>query len=135
MTPGFHTRSEAGFSLAETLVALFITAVGTLSVATLIGYGTKLQTTARDATIAASAGRQELERLRLADPLAAKRTVGGSLTANVANHSTTSTVQGQTYRIRWAIVAGPASTKEVTMVVLPQDNNWPLATLGARLWP
>lgn len=126
---------EAGFSLTEVIVALIVTTVGGLSMATLIGYGTRLQTTARDVTIAASAARQEFERLRTAAPLNAKRAVGGSLTADLANHSTTVQMQGMTFRVRWQVAAGPANTREVQLVVLPPRVEFPLATVGGRLWP
>ncbi len=133
-TPNPRRRDE-GFSITEVLVALVVTVIGTLSMATLIAYGTRLQVTARDVTRAAAAGRQELERLRTAPPLSAKRSIDGSLTADVANHFVTVQSQGATFRVRWQVSAGPAGTREVAMVVLPERDDFPLVTMGGKLWP
>jgi prepilin-type N-terminal cleavage/methylation domain-containing protein len=130
-----RTSSESGFSLVEVLMALVVTTIGTLSVATLMAYGTKLQTTSRDTTTAAAVARQQMERLRMLPPLSASRAIGGSLTADVTDHSTIVTTQQAQFRVRWVVTAGPASTKEVNIVVLSGPANLQLARVGGTVWP
>lgn len=127
--------SEAGASLVEVLVALVVTVVGTLSVATLMAYGTSLQVTSRDTTTAAAVARQQMERLRMLPPLSPARAVGGSLTADVANFSAVvDSTHGQ-FRVRWQVSAGPAGTKQIEMIVLPARVDLQLAEIGGSVWP
>lgn len=127
--------SEAGASMVEVLVAMLVTVVGTLSVATLMAYGTNLQVTSRDTTTAAAVARQQMERLRMLPPLAPSRAIGGNLAADVANYSAlVDTTHGQ-FRVRWVVTAGPAGTKQVDMIVLPVSSNLTLAQIGGSVWP
>lgn len=133
--PLLRRTSQSGFSLVEVMVALIVTTVGTLSVATLMAYGTRLQVTSRDTTAAAGVARQQMERLRMLPPLAAERSLGGSLTADVANHfRLVATTNGQ-LRCRWLVTTGPAGTKEVNVVVMPITTNLRLAQIGGAVWP
>lgn len=133
--------SDTGASMVEVLVAMVITVVGTLSVATLMAYGTTLQVTSRDTTTAAAVARQQMERLRMLPPLHPSRALGpggspaGSLTSSVANYSAVvDTTHGQ-FRVRWLVTAGPAGTKQVEMIVLPARMNLQLAQIGGSVWP
>ena len=78
---------------------------------------------------------RRLERLRTAPPLSVRRSLGGSLADDVANHFAVVQSQGATFRVRWQVTTGPASTKQVAMVVLPARVDFPLATMGGQLWP
>lgn len=126
--------SESGASLVEVLVALVVTTVGTLSVATLMAYGTRLQVTSRDTTTAAAVARQQMERIRMLPPLSASRAIGGSLTADVANYSMTVATPQASFRVRWQVTASAASMKEVNVVVLG-PTNLELARIGGTVWP
>lgn len=136
-----HRKGEAGASLVEVMMALLVTTVGTLAVASLMAYGTRLQATARDTTTAAGYGRQQLERLRMLPPLSPSRALGpngapaGSLTADVANYSTGLTTQQARFRCRWVVSAGPAGTKQINLVVLSNPGNLRLAEIGGSVWP
>jgi hypothetical protein len=140
------SRGEAGSSLAEVLVALVVTAVGTLSMATLIAYGTRLQTTSRDTTLATAVGRQQIERLRMLPPLNPSRAAvvtpcasppcpPGSLTADVPNYFTVVPTPAGQFRCRWTVAPGPAGTKQVQMVVLRDPGTFPVAELEVSVWP
>jgi Tfp pilus assembly protein PilV len=127
--------SEAGATLVEVLVAMVVTVVGALSVATLMAYGTNLQVTSRDTTTAAAIARQQMERLRMLPPLSPARAIGGSLTTSAANYSAVvDSTHGQ-FRVRWVVTAGPAGTKQVEMVVLHARANLQLAQIGGSVWP
>lgn len=128
-------RSEAGATLVEVLVALLVTAIGTLSVATLMAYGTRLQSTSRDTTTAAGVARQTMERLRMLPPLSPSRQFGGSLTADVADYSTVITTPQGTFRCRWQVSIAPSNMKEVNIVVLSGPSNLVLARIGGMVWP
>ncbi len=126
---------ESGFTLVEVLMALVVTTVGTLSVAALMAYGTRLQSTSRDTTTAAAVAREQMERLRMLPPLSPSRALGGSLTADVTNYSATVTTPQARFRVRWVVTAGPAATKEVNLVVLAGPANLELARIGGTVWP
>ena len=96
-------KRQAGFSLAEMLVATAIGAFGLAGVGALIGYGIQLQGNARASTLGVNMAVAELERLRMLPVASAERADGGSLTANAANHFA---IRGQT-TIRWTVADGP----------------------------
>lgn len=127
-------NAETGASLVEVLVALLVTAVGTLSVASLMAYGTSLQVTSRDTTSAAAIGRQQFERLRMLPPLSPERAVGGSLTADAANHFRVVATTSGPLRCRWVVTTAAAGTKEINLVVLT-PRNLQLAQIGGAVWP
>jgi Tfp pilus assembly protein PilV len=128
-------NSEAGASLVEVLVAMLVTVVGTLSVATLMAYGTSLQVTSRDTTTAAAVARQQMERLRMLPPMSPSRAIGGSLTANVNNYTAEVDTTHGRFRVRWQVTPGPAGTKQVEMIVLSVSSNLQLAQIGGSVWP
>jgi Tfp pilus assembly protein PilV len=97
-------KREAGFSLTEILVATVLTTVGVLGAAPLMVYGTNLQYSSRDGSLAVNLAVAELERIRMLPVWAPERQNGGSLTANVANHFR---IDGDV-TMRWVIANGPA---------------------------
>lgn len=127
--------SESGSSMVEVLMALLVTTIGTLSVATLMTYGTRLQSTSRDTTTAAAVARQQMERLRMLPPLSASRAWGGSLTADLANYSAAVVTPQARFRCRWTVTPGPAGVKQVDLVVLSGPSNLQLAQIGGTVWP
>jgi hypothetical protein len=99
--------------------------VCSLGVAMMILYGTRLGASARELTLASSAARARLERLRVlprADP--ARRT-GGSLSADEAGHFAR---EGRLTE-RWTIQDGPAGTQLITVAVTGAAPGAP----GARI--
>jgi len=145
MTISRPSRShDAGFSLAEMLVATAIAAFGLAGVAALIGTGIQLQGNARASTIGVNLAVAELERLRALPSTSAERTNGGSLVANAANHFA---VRGQT-TMRWVIADGPACgpvswagpaapvecSKSITVVAIPPNPLAARSTVTGLLW-
>ncbi len=135
---------QAGFSLAEMLIATAIAAFGLAGAAAMIGHGVRLQGNARASTLAVNLAVAELERLRTLPVTAAERALGGSLTANTAGHFA---VRGQT-TVRWVIADGPACgpipwagpvapvecTKTVTVSAFPPNVMAARATIAGQLW-
>jgi prepilin-type N-terminal cleavage/methylation domain-containing protein len=113
---------EKGFSLIECLIAMVITTVGLLAVASLIEVGIRLQSESRDAAAANAFARAKIEELRNYAPTAAQRARGGSVTADVTNYN--DSPDGQ-FRRRWLIETNPADagvptgTQRITVVVVP----------------
>lgn len=139
-----RSRADAGFSLAETLVATAIAAFGLAGVAALIGTGVQLQSNARSNTTSINLAVAELERLRALPAASAERAVGGSLTANAASHFV---VRGTT-TIRWVISNGPACgpsiwsganppvecAKNITVLAIPLNGLAAQTTVTGMLW-
>jgi Tfp pilus assembly protein PilV len=135
---------EAGFSLAEALVSMAITAVGVLGVATLFGVGANMQLNTRDSSTSINLVIAEIERLRMLPVTAPERANGGSLTTDVANHFA---VDDQV-TTRWVIADGPACgpttwsgtapvvecTKHITAVAVSRNTRSIPARVEALLW-
>jgi Tfp pilus assembly protein PilV len=107
-------HKEAGFSFTEAVVSAAVMAAGTLGVAGLFLYGTRMQSVARYGSGATGAATARLERLRMLPVSALERQNGGSLTANDLNHSS---LEGF-YQVRWVIADGPAGTKDITVLAI-----------------
>lgn len=136
-------RSQSGFSLAEMLVATAIAAFGLAGIAALIGLGVQLQGNARAATIGVNLAVAELERLRALPHTAAERAIGGSLTANTANHFA---IRGTT-TLRWVIANGPACgvpswaapaaadcTREISVIAIPENVLAAPSRVSGMVW-
>jgi hypothetical protein len=104
MTGPVSLKREAGFSITEVVVATLITTLGVMGVAPMLVYGTGMQYTARDGSLASNMAVAELERIRTLPVWAVERQNGGSLDINVANHF----VQRGEVTLRWVITNGPA---------------------------
>lgn len=149
MTRPTPPRRDAGFSLAETLVATAIAAFGLAGVAALIGTGVQLQNNARHSSMAVNLAVAELERLRMLPTASAERSNGGSLTANQTSHfAVRGTPATGTTTIRWVVADGPACgvvgwggpgapvecTKTITVRALPNTALAGSATIQGLLW-
>ena len=107
-------NSQRGMSLIEVLVAMMVTVVGVVAVATLILYGIGLQVQSRDATMANALAKSKIEELSLSISLLE---VGGDLDNNVTGYNDMPTG----YTVRWAVAAGPANTLDVTVRVIAEN--------------
>jgi hypothetical protein len=104
---------DAGTSLTEAIVSTGVLAAGSLALGVLFVHGPRMQIQARNGSTATGLAVARLERLRMLPPTHAERLDGGSLTADVANHSA---VSGQ-FAVRWVIGDGPAGTKQIVVRV------------------
>jgi len=101
-------------SLIEVLIAMVVTGVGIVAVATLILYGIGLQVQSRDATMANALAKSKIEELSISLPTP---TVGGDLDSNVTDYNDTPTG----FTRRWEVKDGPANTLEVTVRVISEN--------------
>ena len=127
-----RARNDEGLGLIEVLVAMGIFVVAILGAATMIVYAMRLQSQSTNLTNTRAMATRQIEEIRVMDISAAQRTVGGSLTANVANHFTTAMAG---YTIRWLIVVGPAGTKDITVRVIPTNPRFRPVDVQGMLWP
>ena len=103
---------EAGFTLVEVLVALFLLAIGLLAVAPMFVYATRVAAASADLGTVDARAVHRLEVLRATDFSALVG--GGSLTANTAGYFDASDPD---VTVRWTIVnnAVPATLKTITV--------------------
>ena len=123
-------NSDTGTSLTEALVSTAVTAFGVLAVASLFLYGIRLQSVSRDGSTATELAVSQLEQLRMLPPVAAQRQNGGSLTDDVPNYFTTI----GTFKLRWLVTDGPATTKDVIVVARPINTIARPAQIEGLLW-
>lgn len=111
---GATREHEAGATLVEMLVALMLLAVGLLATAPLFVHALRENAGISDTTGAGAIAVERMEQLRQADYESAELTVGGSLTADAADHFDNSNPD---YRVRWVVTAhaSVARTKLVTV--------------------
>jgi Tfp pilus assembly protein PilV len=113
-------KSDQGFTLLETSIALVVMMIVGLGAASLFVYAIGANTTARDRELAMAVAQQQLERLR--------NTEFSTLDATVtATGGTSKTVEsgGRQYTVATTIadtVAGDSSRKTVTVQVTPQGS-------------
>jgi len=133
-----HTR-EAGFSLVEVLVALFMATIVFLMLAQMLGVGIEANRAASDMSRASALASSQLEDLTRSDYAAVA--TGGSINADINGFFETLDIDGDgvdDYRRRWEVadlgtskrirvrvqslldVIGPA--KQVTYVALLADK-------------
>jgi Tfp pilus assembly protein PilV len=109
-----------GFSIIDSLVSLSVASAGMLAVAGLMATGATVQQRSREGGRSGMAAIQFLEQLRMLPRSDARVSVGGSLTANVANHNALINVapMGQV-QVRWLVQAGPAGSLDITVRAVP----------------
>ena len=103
-------RDEAGTSLLEVLVALLLTAVGTLAVVPMFVSAQDVNASGADISVLSAKATARMESLR-AEPFH-HIAAGGSLTSNVTGYADTSDPK---VVVRWRVVdgGGPAGTKTI----------------------
>ena len=124
-------HSNRGFTLVEVLVAMVIFVFGMVAVATLMIEGTRLQSFSQNSTNGSALVKARIERLELLDDSDPERAVGGSLTADLADHFELPT--GSAFVVRWTVAAGPAGTQDLTVAALPLDPNFRVAPVQIRI--
>ena len=117
-------RPRKGFSLVELVIALMLLTFGLLSLASAMAstiVGQRASSSRNELGVLAEA---KLEELRgygstiATDPLRANLVIGGSVTTSTANYvDTVTTADNRAYIRRWAISAGVAGTRRVTIRV------------------
>jgi prepilin-type N-terminal cleavage/methylation domain-containing protein len=124
------SNNDRGFTVIEVLVAMVILTVALVSMAELMAVTLRLQQLGRNQTAATRLAQDKIDELMAqnwggAAP-SAQLAVGGSLTADVANHFDTPPVvpgaASLNYRRRWVITAGPEDDD-----TFPAPNNNVLA--------
>jgi Tfp pilus assembly protein PilV len=126
-----RSRNDEGLGLIEVLVAMGIFVVAILGAATMIVYAMRLQSQSMNLTNTRATATRQIEELRVLHIDNPQRTVGGSLTADVANHFVTT----PDFTIRWVIVVGPANTKDITVRVIPTNPRFQPVEVRGMLWP
>jgi len=135
------TNDERGFTLVETLVAMVILTIGLVSLAELMAVSLRLQQLGRNETEAVRLAQDKVDELMMltfgppgpgVEDI--RIVIGGSLTANVANHFDTQAgpdgalgtaddlAQLAGYTRRWVVAAGPdadPNLRQVTIHVIP----------------
>ena len=103
--------NERGFTLIEVLIAFVLLTVALVSMAELMAITLRMQQLGRNQTAAARMAQDKIDELMTQNfTTSAQVSIGGSLTADVANHFDVPTLNGvvQPYRRRWTVAAGPA---------------------------
>ena len=123
VSPG-SISSRSGFSVIEILISVVILTVGLLALASGLATSSRWHTLVSNRTEMVHMADDRLELLRQAGVSRTADTVklvpGGSLTTSVANHSdTTTSPGGQVFIRRWRVIAGPGTTRQVTLRLTP----------------
>ena len=124
-------HSNRGFTLVEVLVAMVIFVFGIVAVAALMIEGTRLQIFSQNSTNGNALVKTRIERMQLLQDSDPQRAVGGSLTADLADHF--ELPPGSAFVVRWTVAAGPAGTQDVTVAALPLDPNFRVAPVQIRI--
>ena len=142
--------NDRGFTLVEVLVAFVILTIGLVSMAELMAITLRMQQLGRNQTAAARMAQDKIDELMSQNfATSAQVSIGGSLTADVANHFDIPTLNGvaQPYRRRWRVAAGPVdppvaanSLRILTVRVIPQVSDTRTVatteiTTLIRCWP
>jgi len=92
------------------LIAMVILTVALVSMAELMAITLRMQQLGRNQTQATRLAQDKIDELMSQNFANAQVSIGGSLTADVANHFDIPTLAGvqQPYRRRWTVAAGPA---------------------------
>ena len=140
--------TDRGFTLIEVLIAMVILTVALVSMAELMAITLRMQQLGRNQTLAMRLAQDKVDELMSRNFTFAQLTVGGSLTADVANHfdvPAAGTAGNLQYRRRWlvearnfgdtvqvtagnppvttATVIGAGTTRRVTVRVSPIVND------------
>jgi prepilin-type N-terminal cleavage/methylation domain-containing protein len=139
--------NERGFTVIEVLVAMVILTVALVSMAELMAVTLRLQQLGRNQTSATRLAQDKIDELMSQNWAAAPQlAVGGSLTADVANHFDTP-ANATNYKRRWIVADGPVDPpvtagrlRIITVRVIPEVTDrrtytpTDLTTI-VRCWP
>ena len=127
------SNNDRGFTLIEVLIAMVILTVALVSMAELMAITLRMQQLGRNQTLAMRLAQDKVDELMSRNFTFADLAVGGSLTADVANHfdvPPAGTAANLQYRRRWFVETiasdhgAPAdSLRRVTVRVLPLRND------------
>ncbi|MBI2073204.1 MAG: prepilin-type N-terminal cleavage/methylation domain-containing protein [Gemmatimonadetes bacterium] len=121
-------KREAGFTLAELMVAVLLLVVGVLAVASIMATATLRQVRSTVVTEMTALAESKVEELRAHAIYKSADTVqvslGGSLTTSEADHADTVTSPvGRPYIRRWLIEAGVAGTRRATLRIASEQQS------------
>lgn len=115
--------NERGFTLVEVLIAMIVLTVALVSLAQLMAITLRMQMLGRNQTAAIRVAQDKIDELMPLNFTNAQLAIGGSLTADDANHFDST---DPLYRVRWTVAAGPAdpgvaanSVRILTVRVIP----------------
>lgn len=121
--PRVRLGRRDGFTLIELMLSVVILVIGLLGLASAMASVTRYQDLAGTRAEMATLAEAKLEQLRGAGTARTADTVqlvvGGSISSSMAGHADTVMGRGRQYVRRWAVVQGPASTRRVTLRILP----------------
>jgi prepilin-type N-terminal cleavage/methylation domain-containing protein len=126
---------EHGFSMIEMMVAIVVILIGLVSIVAISVYVSRANVTSNNLSVLATAAQSQIDLLRQAQWTATTEdpviTVGGSLSSNVANHSTTlSNTPAGDLIIRWQVTQGPTADIRYVTVNVIQVNAPPIMSSG-----
>jgi len=115
--PNGRPWSEGGFTLIEVLICTFILTTGLLAIAGLLAVTTGMHVGAREAARSTRLAQDKIDELmRLDLDTDAEVAIGGSLTANEADHFEADPDGLDGLTIRWTVAAGPTADTRVLTV-------------------
>ena len=121
--PKNRQRSEQGFTLIETSVALVVMMIGGLGIAAVFAYAIRNNTGARDRAAALAVAQQQLERLRnLSYDDAALNATAQPVTVEITS------TDGRSYRVRTNIQDTTATFKTIEIQVTPLSGSNPFVS-------
>ena len=131
-----RARNDAGFGLVEALTSVGIAATGLMAVAGLLATSAAMQMRSRETGRSGMAAVQQLERLRILPLTDARVQVGGSLTADEADHSAVVNLPpAGLVRVRWVVATTTFGALEVHVRAIPLENsNSRMSDVRSLLW-
>jgi len=101
-----NPSDDRGFTLIEVLVATCILTIALVSIAELMAITLRMQMLGRNQTSATRLAQDKIDELMTMNFTTASLSLGGSLTADVANHFDSD--DQNLFKRRWVVAAGPA---------------------------
>lgn len=125
--------NERGFTIIEALFAIVILTIALVSLAELMAITLRMQMLGRNQTAAARLAQDKIDELMNANfNTAATVAIGGSLTADEANHFDS---PSGLYKRRWTVAAGPADPAVAAAVAAGTLVANPVRVLTVRVIP
>ena len=101
---------DRGFTLIEVLIAMIVLTVALVSLAELMAIALRMQMLGRNQTAAIRLAQDKIDELHFLNFTNAQLAIGGSLTADAANHFDAS---DPLYRVRWTVGTVPVADPQV----------------------